>query len=192
MGLFNFLFNTSSNTNVKSEPIEKKYDDIERQNAYERAILSEGLSLKDEPTLRKDRDFVMSLLDRDKKIYIEHFCEEFRDDKEIVIKALEDEADNIKYASERLKNDPDVVLAEMHENDNCLTGYEGERIIDDYDFIMKLIKDYNWRNIKFASKRLRNNKDICREAYKRGSGAKDYFGNEVLLDSEFMQEIEKY
>ena len=111
---------------------------------------------------------------------------------DIRIKALEDEADNIKFASERLKNDSEVVLAVMHENDNCLTGFEGERIRNDYDFIMKLIKEYSWKNIKYASKDLRNNKDICREAAKRGKDAKEYFGEQVLSDSEFMEEIEKY
>lgn len=189
MGLFSFLFNTS---NANNEQTKKKYDDVERQNAYERAILSEGLSLKDEPILCKDRDFCMSLLERDTKIYIKYFGSDLLDDAEIVIKALEDEADNIQYASESLKNKPNVVLAVMHENDNCLTGYEGERIRNDYDFMMKLIKEYSWKNIKYASKDLRNNADICREAYKRGRGAKEFFGERILSNEEFMKEIEKY
>ena len=113
---------------------------------------------------------------------------DFRSDE---VKALRDEADNIKYASYRLRNDKDVCLAVLYENHNLLTGYEGETILNDYDFMIKIIREYNWENVKFASKDLRNNKDFMRSAIRVSSKAKSYLGDKLLEDESFMEDIER-
>ncbi len=167
--------------------------EAEKENIYNRAIETEGRSLKNESeAVRNDWDFWWSLLERDKRIYIEFAPKEFKDNEEFVIKALRDEADNIQYASYRLRNDKDVCLAVLYENNNLLTGFEGEEIRNDYDFMIKLVKEYNWENIKYASDRLRNDKDFVRAALRQSGKAKAYIGDTLLKDESFMQEIEKY
>ena len=165
----------------------------EKSMIYEKAIETEGRSLRNEPEyVRNDWDFWWSLLERDKRIYIEFAPKEFRDNEEFVIKALRDEADNIMYASDRLKKDKDVCLAVLHENHNLLTGYEDESIRNDYDFMIKLIKEYNWENVKFATEKLRNDKDFMRATLRQSGKARDYIGNRLREDEEFMKEVEKY
>ena len=165
----------------------------EKSRIYEKAIETEGRSLRNESEeVRNNWDFWWSLLERDKRIYIEFAPKEFKDNEEFVIKALRDEADNIQYASYRLRNDKDVCLAVLYENHNLLTGFEGEEIRNDYDFMAKLIREYNWENIKFASDRLRNDKDFVRIALRQSGKAKDYIGSKLLEDKAFMEEIEKY
>jgi len=165
----------------------------EEKVAYERAVDTEGRSMGREPeVIRNSWNLWWALLERDKRIWIEDAPLDFRDNEEFVIKALRDEADNIKYASYELRNDRDVCLAVLHENNNLLTGYEGETILNDYDFMIKLIREYSWENVKFASTKLRNNKDFMRTAIRENSKAKDYIGDELLEDEAFMEEIERY
>ena len=78
-----------------------------------------------------------------------------------------------------------------NENHNLLTGYEGETILNDYDFMIKIIREYNWENVKFASKDLRNNKDFMRSAIRVSSKAKSYLGDKLLEDESFMEDIER-
>ena len=173
--------------------VKDNLSESEASALYEKAIETEGRSLKNETeAIRGDWDFWWSLLERDKRIYIEFAPKEFKDNEEFVIKALRDEADNIQYASYRLRNDKDVCLAVLYENHNLLTGFEGEEIRNDYDFMIKLIKEYNWENIKYASDSLRNNKDFVLAALRQSSKAKSYIGSRLLSDESFMQEIEKY
>jgi len=167
--------------------------DEEKKYIYDKAIETEGRSIRNEPEyVRNDWDFWWSLLERDKKIYIEFAPIEFRDNEEFVIKALRDEADNIMYASPRLRKDKDVCFAVLYENHNMLTGYEDESIRGDYDFMMKVIKEYNWENVKFATEKLRNDKDFMRSCLRQSSKAKAYIGSKLLEDEAFMQEVEKY
>ena len=159
----------------------------EKRSIYERAIETEGRSLRNETeAVRNDWDFWWSLLERDKRIYIEFAPREFRDNEEFVIKALRDEADNLQYASERLRNDKDVCMAVLYENNNLLTGFEGREILNDYDFMAKVIREYNWENVKFASEKLRNDKDFMLNALRA------YIGSELAKDESFMQDAEKY
>ena len=173
--------------------VRDNFTEEEERKLYDKAIESEGRSLRYEnEDVRGDRDFWWSLLERDKRIYIEAATKELRDDEEFVIKALRDEADNIQYASLRLRNDKDVCMAVLYENNNLLTGFEGEQILDDYDFMIKLVKEYNWENVKFASEDLRNDEDFMRAALRQSSRAKAYIGSELLKDESFMSEVEKY
>ena len=164
----------------------------EEKVAYDRAVETEGRSMRNEPeAIRRSWNLWWALLERDKRIWIEDAPTDFRDNEEFVIKALRDEADNIKYASYRLRNDKDVCLAVLYENHNLLTGYEGETILNDYDFMIKIIREYNWENVKFASKDLRNNKDFMRSAIRVSSKAKSYLGDKLLEDESFMEDIER-
>ena len=117
--------------------VKDNFSESEERELYERAIETEGRCMQYESEeVRDDYDFWWSLLERDKRIYIEFASKELRDDEEFVIKALRDEADNIKYASLRLRNDKDVCLAVLYENHNLLTGFEGDQIRNDYDFMV--------------------------------------------------------
>ena len=167
--------------------------EAEKESIYRRAIETEGKSLRNESeAVRNDWNFWWSLLERDKRIYIEFAPKEFKDNEEFVIKALRDEADNIQYASYRLRNDKDVCLAVLYENHNLLTGFEGEEIRRDYDFMMKLIKEYNWENVKFADDKLRNDKEFMRSALRVNGRAKAYIGDDLLEDESFMKEVDRY
>ena len=173
--------------------VRDNFTEEEERALYEKAIETEGRCLQYEnEDVRADRDFWWSLLERDKRIYIEFADKDLRDDEEFVIKALRDEADNIKFASLRLRNDKDVCMAVLYENHNLLTGYEGEQILNDYDFMIKLVKEYNWENVKFASEDLRNKEDFMKAALRQSSRAKEYIGPELLKDESFMSEVDNY
>ena len=168
------------------------YDKLtdEEKVAYEKAIGSEGNSMGREPeAIRKSVNLWWALLERDKRISIEFAPRELRENKEFVIKALRDEADNIRYASPELKKDRDVCRAVLYENHNVLTGYEDPSILNDYDFMMDCIRNYSWENVKLASENLRNKKDFMRSAIIVNSKAKEYIGSTLAKDEAFLEDI---
>ena len=171
--------------------------DEERENIIERAISTEGRSLENESLeVRNDRDLIMEILrrtfDRGKKVYLTYIGNDLKDDEELFILAIKIEADNMQFASRNLKNDKDTCIATMKENYNMLTGFEGDEIRNDYDFMAKLVREYNWENVKYASEKLRNDEDFMRNALRQSSKAKDYIGDRLRQNESFMNDVEKY
>ena len=171
--------------------------DEEREDIIERAIQTEGRSLEYESReVRNDEDLIMEILrrtyDRGKKVYLKFIGEELKDKEDLFILAIKIEADNMQYASRNLKNDKDTCIATMKENNNRLTGFEGEEIRNDYDFMAKLIRDYSWENVKFASEKLRNDPDFMRNALRQSSRAKDYIGDRLRENESFMKDVDMY
>jgi len=196
MGLFDIFFGNNKNENVSNGEVENISDSklsSEKKNILERAIESEGLSLENETyELRNDKDFIIELLKSEKKISIKDISEELKDDKEVILLSIKCDPNNFLYASYELRNTEEVVLTELKYNHGKLSGKEGDSILNNYDFMVNVIREYDWENIKFSSSDLRNNKDFCREAAKKNYESINYFGDSVRLDTEFMNDIKVY
>ena len=65
--------------------------------------------------LKSDKSFLIKLINeiRGGEFALVHFAEEFKDDKDLVLLALSKNYTLIEYASERLKNDPDILALKV-------------------------------------------------------------------------------
>lgn len=138
-----------------------------------------------------------------------------KDDIEVVKMAIKDDYYNLEYASNRLKNSEEIALY-MLENDcyNRTFIFLGTELIQNKDFINKIIKDYpdkleilisdifynishnediikmlvefNGKYLRYASSELSRNKDIVKKALETDENNILYADIELLRDNSFI------
>lgn len=134
-----------------------------------RAILEKGVSLGYMTDLaRENKELVMAALNNrvDELVFV---GERLRDDKDVILAAVVRSYDGISYASERLKKDRDLVLAAVNCNGRAL-GYVPE-FKDDEDVVLDAVSRCGFA-ICFASKRLQANGQVVYTAASAGN----YYG----------------
>lgn len=132
-------------------------------------------------------------------------CDDFKDNKEIVIPLLSENGDLLEFLSNRLKDDKDVVLVAVGNNGNSLK-FASERLRDDKEVVItalgisdnikiahtttplygNTISIVNTRGatLKYASERLRSDKQLVLEAVKRDCYALEYASEDLKDDKE--------
>ena len=105
----------------------------------------------------------------------------FKSDKDIFMEAIKYDVDNLKYASDKLKDDKEFILNSLKNNEAFIQSggeeFDGEpidyhhvvilnnvsdRLKNDKDVIMEAVKS-DCENIKFISENLKNDKDFMLE-----------------------------
>ena len=103
-----------------------------------------------------------SILNQTHKKFSLHISDDFSNDKEVMLDAVNIDGQELYYASEQLRDDYDVVLAAVTKKGLIL---------------------------KYASKRLRANKEIVLAAIKSDKRAFDFISDENLKEDEEIKGI---
>ena len=88
------------------------------------------------------------------------------DNKNFVLTAVKDYAYALTYASERLKDDKEIVLTSLRRNDGGALQYASERLKDDKEIVLTAVKQPGWWVLKYASERLKDDKEVALTAVK--------------------------
>jgi hypothetical protein len=86
--------------------------------------------------LLKDRDVVKQCFLKCYRLSLLDF-EDFHDDKEIVMIAVRKDGKELKYASDRLKDDDEVVFEAFNQNHLGILGYASERFQDRFEELLE-------------------------------------------------------
>ncbi|EFC48134.1 predicted protein [Naegleria gruberi] len=124
------------------------------------------LDFRERLSTTKDRDFIMKLLDsKSEFIQIDHLPEEFRKDKEVIMKLNRLVLDHLP---EELLHDRDVINKLLDLNSH-IHDHDWSKVIplikDDKELMLKAIRKQG-ECIKFASEKLRNKKAVVLMAVK--------------------------
>jgi hypothetical protein len=94
--------------------------------------------------LRDDKDVVLCAVIKDGKCLVDA-SERLKDDVDIVLAAINDEANNnnLEFASERLKSDQEIVLKALEKNRSAIIHMSND-LINDRNFILKITQNYSF------------------------------------------------
>ena len=138
--------------------------------------------------LKHDKDVILKIMEIDKDSDISsYFTDELKDDKEVMLIAVENNGFMLKYASDKLKDDKDIVLKAVNQNGLALI-YASDRLKNDKEVVLKAIES-NTYAIEYASDELKKDKDIILKLIEKdGNGFvyPAYFTDELKDDKEFM------
>lgn len=108
----------------------------------------------------------------------------FRDDKDVVLKAIENSPISLKYSSERLKDDKEIVLYGVNKSRNILE-YASDRLKDDKDFVLNVIKN-GGIVAPYLSDRLKDDKETVLKAIEYDMHGIDYASDRLKDDKNFI------
>lgn len=97
---------------------------------------------------------------------LKYLPEEFRDNDEIVRLAVIQSGAAFMFASERLRNDSDMVLLAIQHGDKSVLDYAGWPVLDDEYFAYKVM-DYYPLAMQYLSDRLRRDREFVKFAIER-------------------------
>ena len=90
---------------------------------------------------------------------LKNVSERFRDDEEVVLKAIKKHASDLQYVSDRLRNDKKIVLSAVARNGSMLKD-ASEILQNDKDVVLVAIK--SWANaVQYASVELKQDREIA-------------------------------
>jgi len=92
-------------------------------------------------------------------LFLDYVTPELKDDNNFVLKAVKLDGMNLHFASNRLRNDPEVVDAAAVQSDYTFQ-YASEPLRSSKDFVLSLVARQG-RAIKHASEELRNDKEVA-------------------------------
>ena len=115
---------------------------------------------------------------------IQHASNQLKNDKEVVLEAVKQDNSVLKYVSERLKNEKEVVL-EAVKQDGCVLQYLSERLKNDKEVVLEAVKQQGYA-LKYTSERLKNDKEVVLEAINQNVFALKYASKRLENDKELV------
>ncbi len=118
--------------------------------------------------------------------------QQWQDDEEIVLAAVEARSENFKYASNRLKNNMEIALAafdgaEFKEDIILQTGDELKNTYEYFEKVIELGGEYIESVAKYASEKLRNSKKFAKLVLAWNGEEIQYFSEEIKNDQRFVE-----
>ena len=115
---------------------------------------------------------------------MKYASEELKRDKEVVLEAVKKWGEALEYASEEFKNDKEVVL-EAVKNDGYALKYASEELKNDKEVVLAAIRNTRYA-LEYASWRLQNDEELKKIAAgsiakkSKSANEKDSQGNKEL------------
>ncbi len=153
------------------------------------------LSLSDE--LKKDKQFNLLLLSKDGSLLYK--MEKYNDDEEIIEAALSNNYYSLSRASDRIKNDTELLISWVDKGLRFELEVVGQVPLNDKRFIECLIKNKYYKPdiAKYMGNNIRSDRKIIRSLISDGvslnnqsnAGAFDYASQDLKKDKEFIREL---
>lgn len=141
-----------------------------------------------------NKEFVMEQLEWG-GMELEHASPELQDDEEVVLTAVQDTGEALQFASERLRGNKEIVLAAVKGEYGSahVLQYATEDLKDDEEMMLAATAEI-WRNFKFASDRLKKDKNFILQVVgqsKFSGSALQFVSEELKSDREFIMQVIK-
>lgn len=128
----------------------------------------------------KNRAYVLNYIDYNAK-NLSYVPDEFKNDKEIVSKAVSAHGSSLQYASDELKDDKDVVSIAV-EDFGISLKYASERLRDDKDVVLIAVKAKELVLV-YASDRLKGDQEVGLAAVNKFGGSLAIVSTELRKDA---------
>ena len=138
-------------------------------------------SIEPSQSLEQNREKVKSVL---LEHGLEYASQSVRNDKGVVLPAIEAHPDDLRYVSDKLKSDKDVVLTAVTQKGDRLS-YAGPELQDNEQIVRAAVKA-NPMSLKHASERIRGDKDIIQIAIDNHIDYLSLASKEVLKDRKYI------
>lgn len=110
-----------------------------------------------EEKYKNDKKIVIVAVQKDGNV-LEFAGDKLKADKEVVLEAVRNNGCALKYASEILKDDKDVVLEAVRKS-ACSFMYASDGLKDDKEVVLEAVRRYRW-NLMYASERLKEDDEL--------------------------------
>ena len=104
---------------------------------------------------------------------------EFRNDKEVVLKAVQNLGSSLYFASNELKNDKEVILKAVQQYGDAL-NYTSDELKNDKEVVLKAIQQHA-SSLYYVSDELKNDKEVVLKAVQKHGNALKYASNELKM-----------
>ena len=131
--------------------------------------------------ITEDKEEVKSVL---LEYGLKYASQQVRNDKDVVLPTVEARPNDLLYASEELKNDNDVVLAAVRKEGHLLY-YAGLNPKADVEVVMAAMADFP-PALEYASYRVRGVKSVIQMAITRNIRYLSFASENILSDREFL------
>ena len=102
--------------------------------------------------------------------HISYMSDELRDDRDVVLAAVDKDVWALSFASDRLKDDENIILEAIKINGTSIR-FSSERIknkfVNNKEIMLEIVKSRGWA-LKFASEKLKDDEDILLAAITDG------------------------
>ena len=132
-------------------------------------------------SLEQNREKVKSVL---LKHGLKYASQSIRNDKDVVLPTIEAHPDDLRYVSDELRSDKDVVLASVTKKGYQLS-YAGPKLQDNEQIVRVAVTQCP-KSLRHASERLRGDKDIVQIAIAKNIDLLDYASTELFKDREYI------
>ncbi|EFC41905.1 predicted protein [Naegleria gruberi] len=132
-----------------------------------------------------DREFIRTLAKLDGNVALYYASEELRNDREIVIKSIQQDPSGFIFASKELQKDREIVKSAVMKNGLCLR-FLSAQLRDDREIAELALKSCGL-SIQYISERLRNDTEFLQSLGKRGYLLR-YLPDEFRYDREILLE----
>uniref|UniRef100_UPI00214941DC DUF4116 domain-containing protein n=1 Tax=Endozoicomonas sp. YOMI1 TaxID=2828739 RepID=UPI00214941DC len=128
-----------------------------------------------------------------KHVLLEHglkyASQQVRNDKDVVLPTIKEHPKDLKYVSKALKDDKDVVIAAVTQNGEELE-YASPALKDNHEVVKAAVTEFP-RALRFASETVRSDKNIVNMIIEQEIGYLHFASKTVLNDREYMLELIK-
>ena len=137
-------------------------------------------ALRDGPeSWRNNREIVLAAVQQDGTA-LEYASDIHKNDKDIVLVAVQNTGSGLKYAAEALKDDEEFIL-EAITKDRCAFRYASERLKGDNDFVLAAIQK-DGRALEYAAEALRDDFSTVRKAVENDGEALEHASKRLRRD----------
>jgi len=133
--------------------------------------------------LKGDKELVLLAVKQNWQA-LKYASKELRDDKDVVIEAVKKYGSALCYASQELKNDKELVLLAVKQNGDALK-YASQELKSDKELVLLAVKQ-NGHALKYASQELRDDKEVLLGAVKQDWWALQHATPELKKDKELV------
>ncbi|EFC42104.1 predicted protein [Naegleria gruberi] len=145
-------------------------------------VVGKFLILANKLGLWKNRSFVLTTTEyRDIKT-LKYVDDNFRNDREIVMAAVNENGRTLKYASSELRNDFEIVKTAARNNRRAL-WYASKQLSSNKEIVMTAVKS-NGLSLEYMPTQIRNDRKIVKIAIQENGNALGYASKELKSDKE--------
>ena len=112
--------------------------------------------------------------------------EALKNDREIVLAAVNETSGALLYASDALKNDREIVLAALEKNPPGALEYASDELKNDREIVLKAVTRQPTA-LRYASAELKNDREIVRMAIQKDPHCLRFAGGSMKKDSDIVK-----